>query len=98
MSEENLLTASRRMVRYFNIDICHGGIVMEETEQALGTLEAQIEKDTRKTSLREAAVAFIVCFNGDLNNGGLVTVPTQQALAMLDRRVREAAAIKVGED
>lgn len=96
MSEETLLTASRRMVRFFNIDICHGGIILQPTEEALSTLEFQIEADQRKTTLREAAVKFVQAFNGDLNNGGLVTAPTQHALAILDRRVRETDMHNLG--
>ena len=98
MSEETLLSASRRMVRYFNIDICKGGIIVQATEEALSTLEYQIEQDQRKTSLREAAQRFVQLFNIDLNNGGLVTVPTQHALAILDRRVREATIHNLGDN
>ena len=39
MSEETLLTAARRVVRFFNIDQAHGGLVSVETLRAIETLD-----------------------------------------------------------
>jgi hypothetical protein len=100
MADETLHTASRRMVRFFNIDICKGGIIVEDTEVALRILEAQIDRARQQfdPSLLEAAKKFVQSFNSDLNNGGLVTVATQHALAILDRRVREETVRQTVED
>jgi hypothetical protein len=49
MAEETLLSAARRVVRYFNIDnTSGGGLISIETQQAIGTLDIQISKETRK--------------------------------------------------
>jgi len=42
MSEETLFTAARRVVRFFNIDMRHGGLVSRETELAIETLNSQV--------------------------------------------------------
>lgn len=48
MSEESLLTAARRVVRFLNIDLNKGGIVTIDTQMALHTLEQQIVKLQKK--------------------------------------------------
>ena len=42
MAEETLLTASRRLVNYLNIDLNRGGFVTEETQKALDALDKQV--------------------------------------------------------
>lgn len=54
MSEETLLTASRRVARFLRIDEQHGGLMSIETLQALNTLDIQI----RKADEREKAKAL----------------------------------------
>lgn len=53
MSEETLLSAARRVRRYFLIDEAHGGLTSRDTLIAMDTLAIQIEKET----LREKAEA-----------------------------------------
>lgn len=43
--EETLLTAARRVVRFFSIDMMHGGLISEETQIAFDTLQRQIERE-----------------------------------------------------
>lgn len=52
MSEETLLTASRRVVRFFNIDMNKGGLITEETQHAIETLDKMVRKEDEKTKLR----------------------------------------------
>jgi hypothetical protein len=55
MSEETLLTAARRVVRFFNIDEAHGGLMSTETVQAVQTLDKQVrltvEREKRGTEI-----------------------------------------------
>jgi hypothetical protein len=44
MAEETLLTAARRVVRFFAIDMNNGGLVTAETETALQSLDRQVCK------------------------------------------------------
>ena len=48
MSEETLLTAARRVVRFFNIDQQHGGLVSIETIHAVNTLDIQVVRTTKR--------------------------------------------------
>lgn len=49
MTDETLLSAARRVVRFFNIDnTSGGGLISIETQQAIGTLDIEISKETRK--------------------------------------------------
>jgi hypothetical protein len=48
MSEETLLSASRRFLRFFRIDEAHGGLTSRETLLAADTLQIQIEKETAR--------------------------------------------------
>lgn len=53
MPEETLYTAARRVVRNFNIDMQHGGLITEETEHSVGLLQKQLkaaENDARGES------------------------------------------------
>jgi hypothetical protein len=45
MSEETLLTAARRVVRFFNIDQQHGGLVSIDTLRAVETLDVQVSRE-----------------------------------------------------
>ena len=52
MPEETLITAARRAVRFFTIDMNKGGLITVDTEQAMDTLDKQvglaIEEEKRK--------------------------------------------------
>lgn len=52
MSEETLLTAARRVVRYFNIDMNKGGVITVETEQAVATLDSMVSLASRKLATK----------------------------------------------
>ena len=55
MSEETILTAARRVVRFFNIDNQGGGgLISIETTQAVETLDKMVRlEDARDKALRE---------------------------------------------
>jgi hypothetical protein len=44
VSDETLLTAARRVVRFTNIDQAHGDLVSIDTLMALNTLALQVER------------------------------------------------------
>lgn len=48
MSEETLLTAARRVVRFFNIDMNKGALITSETEIAMLTLDKQVQDAVEK--------------------------------------------------
>lgn len=54
MSAETLLSAARRAVRFFNIDMNKGGIITVETQQAIETLDrmVRIEDDRARKASR----------------------------------------------
>lgn len=52
MSEETLLSASRRVVRFWRIDEAHGGLTSRDTLIAMDTLALQIEKETAREKAR----------------------------------------------
>jgi hypothetical protein len=45
MADETLLTAARRVVRFFNIDMNAGGIVTPQTQHAVETLDRMVRKE-----------------------------------------------------
>jgi hypothetical protein len=53
VSEETLLTAARRVAKFFRIDQAHGGLVSIETIQAVETLDIQV---AREAARQKAAV------------------------------------------
>lgn len=48
MSEETLLSAARRALRFFRIDEAHGGLTSQETLIAMDTLSLQVEKESER--------------------------------------------------
>jgi len=48
VSEETLLTAARRAVRFFNIDMNKGGIMTVETQQAMETLDRMVLRTAQR--------------------------------------------------
>lgn len=46
MPDETLLTAARRVVRFFNIDMNKGGIITVETQQSIEMLDKMVRKET----------------------------------------------------
>lgn len=58
MSEETLLSAARRVVRFMNIDQnMHGGLIAVETQHAIETLDAQVRKTDERDRAAKAAAA-----------------------------------------
>lgn len=55
MSEETVLTAARRALRYFRIDEAHGGLTSRDTLIAMDTLALQIEKESAREKERAPA-------------------------------------------
>lgn len=56
MAEETLLSAARRVVRFFNIDMNKGGIITVETQQAVETLNKMVHKEAaREQPVQEAS-------------------------------------------
>jgi hypothetical protein len=97
MSEETLLTASRRVVRFMNIDQTKGGFTTDETFEALHTLRRQLALAEKNPSidrrLFDAARAFEVRFSIDESrSGGLTSVETLKSVEALDKQVRRLAA------
>ena len=45
MSEETLLSAARRVVRFFNIDMNKGGLMTTDTQQAIETLDRMVRAE-----------------------------------------------------
>ena len=49
MSEETILTAARRVVRYFNIDnMAGGGLISIDTTAAMECLQRMVEEEMEK--------------------------------------------------
>ena len=44
MSNETLHTAARRVLNYINIDLNKGGLITEDTQKALSTLEKMVNR------------------------------------------------------
>jgi hypothetical protein len=102
MSEETLLTAARRVVRFMNIDQAKGGFTTDPTFEALHTLRRQLAMAEKNPSfdrrLFDAARAFEVRFSIDeSNSGGLTSVETLKAVEALDKQVRRLAALESSE-
>lgn len=55
MSEETLLSASRRVARCCRIDEAHGGLMSIDTLKALSILDIQLERARQAVLAREAA-------------------------------------------
>ena len=48
MAEETLLTAARRVVRFFNIDAAKGGFTTDATQQAIDTLDKEVRREAAR--------------------------------------------------
>lgn len=46
--DETLISAARRVVRFFNIDQAHGGLVSVDTLQAVHTLDVMVSRASDK--------------------------------------------------
>ena len=53
MSEETLLSAARRVVRFFNIDMNKGGLITVETQQAVETLDGEVRKEAERKNQQD---------------------------------------------
>ena len=85
MSDETLLSASRRLVRFLNIDNNkEGGLIAHE------------DRLMRDTTLLAYAKDATNRLQTDINKGGFTTEGTQWAIDQLDREVRRVTvAIKL---
>lgn len=55
MAEETLLSAARRVLRYFRIDEAHGGLTSPDTLIAMDTLALQVERESERQSAQAVA-------------------------------------------
>ena len=53
MTEETLLSAARRVVRFFNIDMNKGGLITVETQQAVETLDGEVRKEAARKNQKD---------------------------------------------
>jgi len=53
MAEETLLSASRRAVRFFDIDMSKGGVITEETEYAFHVLRREVERAALRDKIEQ---------------------------------------------
>ena len=53
MSEETLLSAARRVVRFFNIDMNKGGLITVDTQQAVETLDGEVRKEAARKNQKD---------------------------------------------
>ena len=64
MAEETLLSASRRVVRFFNGDMNSGGLIREDTQQAIETLDKMVRlEDARNKASEDRAAAAAKIIN-----------------------------------
>lgn len=57
MSAETLLSAARRVVRFFNIDMNGGGLMTVDTQQAVETLDRMVRAADAAARRQEAEAA-----------------------------------------
>lgn len=53
MPAETLLSASRRAVRFFLIDMARGGLITPETEWAMQVLDRQVKEQAAAENLED---------------------------------------------
>ena len=53
MAEETLLSAARRLARFLRIDLANGGIVRVATQQAIDTLDIQVDREAKRQKAAE---------------------------------------------
>ena len=53
MTEETLLSAARRVVRFFNIDMNKGGLITVDTQQAVETLDGEVRKEAARKNQKD---------------------------------------------
>lgn len=95
MGAESLLTAARRLVRFFRVDMAAGGLVVDETLEALRTVQREIEHaeagKPHDPVLLAAAKAVARDLHSDMTrHGGMVAVRTEIAFDTLDKAIRAA--------
>ncbi|SFM97206.1 hypothetical protein [Methylobacterium pseudosasicola] len=95
MSAETLLTAAHRLNRFFKVDMAAGGLVVDETLDALRTTQRQIEiaeaGAPHDPDLLAAAKAAARDLHSDMTrHGGMVAIPTEIAFDTLDKAIRAA--------
>lgn len=96
MSTETLLTAAHRLNRFFRIDMEKGGLVVDETLEALRILQREVELAEKghkpaDEPLMIAARSAARDLHSDMTrHGGMVAVPTEIAFDTLDKAIRAA--------
>lgn len=93
MSAETLITASDRLLRGFRIDMEAGGLVVDETLQALRTAQREVELaeagKPHSSGLLVAAKAACRDLHSDMTrHGGMVATSTEIAFSDLDKAIR----------
>jgi hypothetical protein len=94
MSAETLLTAAHRLNRFFKVDMAAGGLVVDETLEALRTAQREIElaeaghKPADEQLLIAARAAARDLHSDMTRHGGMVAIPTEIAFDTLDKAIR----------
>jgi hypothetical protein len=93
MSQETILTAAHRLNRFFRIDMEKGGLVVDETLEALRILQREIERaeagNPHDAGVLAAAKAAARDLHSDMTrHGGMVAVGTEIAFDTLDKAIR----------
>ncbi|MGU3417689.1 hypothetical protein [Methylobacterium sp. D54C] len=94
MSAETLVTAAHRLNRFFKVDMAAGGLVVDETLEALRILQREVELAEKghkpaDEHLMVAARAAARDLHSDMTrHGGMVAVSTEIAFDTLDKAIR----------
>lgn len=76
MSDETLHTAARRVVRFFHIDMAHGGLVSIETQKAIDTLDVEVRRETdRQKEVARLATVAAASPDGNQRAGAVPLAP-----------------------
>lgn len=66
MADETLLSAARRVSRFFKIDEAHGGMTSIDTIQAVETMDKEIHKESER---QKADATSLRVVQSDVDNG-----------------------------
>lgn len=64
MADETLLSAARRVVRFFNIDMNKGGIITVETQAAIETLDRMVHCESQREKRIAPPPVLVEAVNG----------------------------------
>lgn len=101
MSDETLLTAAHRMLRFFRTD-ARVGFTSDDLHAAERTCEAQIglaEKGAAHDAavLAAARTATVSLFTDESQHGGVISIRSQIAFDQLDKAIRGAGGRRAQE-